>query len=122
MSGSMTMSKEIPPQYVSALKDMLEEAGISAPIPENCNTKGFYSDLIRGHLKPQTVLRGRVTCLLSVTPAINVTISTLFFSSLILNLKTVWMLTLLVSRPLPIKDKREEMFLSFTLLACFVYC
>ncbi len=72
-------------------------------------------------LKPQTVQRGRLTCLLSVTPVINVTISTLCFSSLILNLRTVWMLTLLVSRSLPIKDKREEMFLSFTLLAWFVW-
>ena len=78
MSGSITVSntKEKHPQYVSAVKLMFEDEEISGSVPEICNTKDFYSDLIRAHLKPQTILRGRVSCLLSITPAINVTIST----------------------------------------------
>ncbi|KAM4094587.1 hypothetical protein ACB094_06G206600 [Castanea mollissima] len=73
MSGSITVSntKEKHPQYVSAVKLMFEDEEISGSVPEICNTKDFYSDLIRAHLKPQTILRGRVTCLLSITPAIN---------------------------------------------------
>ena len=78
MSGSITVSntKEKHPQYVSAVKLMFEDEEISGSVPEICNTKDFYSDLIRAHLKPQTIIRGRVSCLLSITPAINVTIST----------------------------------------------
>ncbi|XP_059457909.1 uncharacterized protein LOC132187577 [Corylus avellana] len=68
--GSVKISKDVPSQSVTAIKDLFEDVEISGPIPENCNTKDFYSDLIRGHLKPQRVVRGRVTCLLSVTPAI----------------------------------------------------
>ncbi|KAL0002539.1 hypothetical protein SO802_016320 [Lithocarpus litseifolius] len=73
MSGSITVSntKEKHPQYVSAVKLMFEDEEISGSVPEFCNTKDFYSDLIRAHLKPQTILRGRVSCLLSITPAIN---------------------------------------------------
>ncbi|XP_062155684.1 uncharacterized protein LOC133863662 [Alnus glutinosa] len=68
--GSMKISKDVPSQSVIAIKDMFGDVEISGPVPENCNTKEFYSDLIRGHLKPQRVVRGRVTCLLTVTPAI----------------------------------------------------
>lgn len=58
---------------------MLEAKDIetSDNLPEDCNTKDLYSDLIRGHLKPERVARGRVTCLLSVAPPIIVTISSL---------------------------------------------
>jgi hypothetical protein len=69
----MKISKDVPSQSVIAIKDLFGDL----EIPENCNTKEFYSDLIRGHLKPQRVVRGRVTCLLTVTPAITVTISNL---------------------------------------------
>jgi hypothetical protein len=75
--GSMKISKDVPSQSVIAIKDMFGDVEISGPVLENCNTKEFYSDLIRGHLKPQRVVRGRVTCLLTVTPAITVTISNL---------------------------------------------
>ena len=80
--GSVKISKDVPSQSVTAIKHMFEDVEISGPVPENCNIKDFYSDLIRGHLKPQRVVRGRVTCLLSVTPDITVTISNLTSFSL----------------------------------------
>jgi hypothetical protein len=66
--GSVKISKDVPSQSMTAIKHMFEDVEISGTVPENCNIKDFYSDLIRGHLKPQRVVRGRVTCLLSVTP------------------------------------------------------
>lgn len=78
----MKISKDVPSQSVTAIKDMFEDVEISGSVPDNCNTKDFYSDLIRGHLKAQRVVRGRVTCLLSVTPAITVAISNLTSFSL----------------------------------------
>jgi hypothetical protein len=65
---SVKISKDVPSQSVTAIKHMFEDVEISGPVPENCNIKDFYSDLIRGHLKPQRVVRGRVTCLLSSHP------------------------------------------------------
>ncbi|KAF3967607.1 hypothetical protein CMV_008403 [Castanea mollissima] len=42
----------------------------SNSIPDFCNNKYFYSHLIRDAIKPDQVLRGRITCLLTVTPVL----------------------------------------------------
>ncbi|XP_041000171.1 uncharacterized protein LOC121246186 [Juglans microcarpa x Juglans regia] len=72
-SSTMIISKEVSPQSVSRIKGMLEGPEISDLLREVCNTnsKDLYFDLVRGNLKPQRVVRGRVTCLLSVTLAIS---------------------------------------------------
>lgn len=74
-SGTMIISKDVTPQSVSRIKGMLESPDIADLLPEVCNTnsKDLYFDLVRANLKPQRVVRGRVTCLLSVTLAISVT-------------------------------------------------
>ncbi|KAE7999811.1 hypothetical protein FH972_004206 [Carpinus fangiana] len=70
VSSSTTIAKEIPSQRVSAVTNFLRNMGVSDPVPDNCNTKDFYSDLVRGFLKPDRVLRGRVTCILTIKPPV----------------------------------------------------
>ncbi|XP_062001330.1 uncharacterized protein LOC133718498 [Rosa rugosa] len=65
-----TISKGIPEEHLNQLLRFLERVGISGNVPDYCNTEDFYSDLIGGILKPLTVLRGRITCLVSVKPAV----------------------------------------------------
>lgn len=50
----------------------LHRVGISHPIPDRCNTKDFHSALIHGILKPLHIRKSRVTCLVSITPAVAV--------------------------------------------------
>ncbi|XP_075668161.1 uncharacterized protein LOC142638056 isoform X1 [Castanea sativa] len=40
-------------------------------VPDICKTKDFYSHLIHHIIKPDQVLRGRITCLLTVNPALS---------------------------------------------------
>ncbi|XP_040370423.1 uncharacterized protein LOC112182352 isoform X1 [Rosa chinensis] len=65
-----TISKDIPEEHLNQLLRFLERVGVSGHVPDYCNTEDFYSDLIGGILKPLTVLRGRITCLVSVKPAV----------------------------------------------------
>ncbi|KAG2720241.1 hypothetical protein I3843_02G020900 [Carya illinoinensis] len=71
-SGTMIISKEVSPQDVTRIKQTLQVPDISDLLREVCNTnsKDLYFDLVRGNLKPQRVVRGRVTCLLSISLAI----------------------------------------------------
>ncbi|KAM3698649.1 hypothetical protein ACJW31_06G203600 [Castanea mollissima] len=43
----------------------------SDSVPDICKTKDFYSHLIHHIIKPDQVLRGRITCLLTVNPALS---------------------------------------------------
>ncbi|XP_062155685.1 uncharacterized protein LOC133863663 [Alnus glutinosa] len=70
LSSSATIAKEFPSELLSAVTIFLRSMGVSESIPDNCNTKDFYSDLVRAFLKPDRVLRGRVTCLLTISPAV----------------------------------------------------
>lgn len=81
LSSSATIAKEFPSEHLSAVTIFLRSMGVSEFIPDNCNTKDFYSDLVRAFLKPDRVLRGRVTCLLTISPAVTVTLVTLLFAS-----------------------------------------
>ncbi|XP_050386535.1 uncharacterized protein LOC126802871 [Argentina anserina] len=65
-----TISKDIPEEHLNRLVRFLERVGICGDVPDYCSTEGFYSNLIGGILKPLIVLRGRVTCLVSVKPAV----------------------------------------------------
>ncbi|KAM7476385.1 hypothetical protein LguiB_023628 [Lonicera macranthoides] len=65
------ISEKIPSQSVSYMNDFFQGVGVSATIPPNCDSKDFYSDLIRGHfLEVNRVERGKVSCLLSVKAGI----------------------------------------------------
>jgi hypothetical protein len=97
VSLSATIAKEIPSEYVSRLSSSLRGMGVIDSIPDNCNTKDFYSDLVRGFLKPDRVLRGRVTCFLTIKPPIVVPLVTLLFASfsmVLLYLLCFWLLRL----------------------------
>uniref|UniRef100_A0A5B7AD14 Thioesterase domain-containing protein n=1 Tax=Davidia involucrata TaxID=16924 RepID=A0A5B7AD14_DAVIN len=67
---SATITRDVTSQTVSIVTGFLDRMGMSQHIPQNCDTKDFYSDLIRGSIKVNTVQRGRISCLLSVKPAL----------------------------------------------------
>ncbi|PRQ57850.1 putative HotDog domain-containing protein [Rosa chinensis] len=64
-----SISDDVPEQRVKDTLHFLKGVGISDPVPDHCETKDFYSYLVRGILKPLNIQRGRVTCLVSVKPA-----------------------------------------------------
>ena len=75
-SSSVIETKGLSAKHVSMVTNFLRSvgAGVSDSIPDNCNTKEFYSDIIRDTIKPDLLLRGRVTCLLTVKPTVAVTL------------------------------------------------
>lgn len=71
-ASKATISEDIPKEYLNRLLKFLERVGISGDVPDHCNTEDFYSNIIGGFVKPLAILRGRVTCLVSVKPAVTV--------------------------------------------------
>ncbi|XP_004306827.1 PREDICTED: uncharacterized protein LOC101315085 [Fragaria vesca subsp. vesca] len=69
-ASKATISEDIPEEYLNRLLKFLERVGISGDVPDHCNTEDFYSNIIGGFLKHLAILRGRVTCLVSVKPAV----------------------------------------------------
>ncbi|KAI9110074.1 hypothetical protein K1719_019115 [Acacia pycnantha] len=50
------------PQHISSTLSFLKTMGITKPVPENCRTYDFYSDILRSCLKIDRIERGRITC------------------------------------------------------------
>ncbi|KAM3016582.1 hypothetical protein FF2_000584 [Malus domestica] len=69
-SSTAIISEDLPPQHLNQVVCFLHRVGISDPIPDRCNTKDYRSALIHGILKPLHIRKGRVTCLVSVKPAV----------------------------------------------------
>ncbi|XP_022924378.1 acyl-coenzyme A thioesterase 13-like [Cucurbita moschata] len=63
--------KDVSEEDLRGTIELLNGLGGSGQIPDDCNTKGFYSDIIRGHLRQRRLERGRLTYLLSVKPAVS---------------------------------------------------
>ena len=76
-ASTASISEDVPEKHVNDVLRFLKGVGISDPVPDHCDTKDFYSYLIRGILKPLNIQRGRVTCLVSVKPAFTVKFSIL---------------------------------------------
>ncbi|XP_048334055.1 uncharacterized protein LOC107423523 [Ziziphus jujuba] len=70
LSPTATISDDIPLQYASQALGFLKDISFSAVVPDHCKSNDFYSNLIGGVLKPLTISRGRVSCLLTVKPAV----------------------------------------------------
>ncbi|XP_028946780.1 uncharacterized protein [Malus domestica] len=77
-SSTAIISEDFPPQHLNQVVCFLHRVGISDPIPDRCNTKDYHSALIHGILKPLHIRKGRVTCLVSVKPAVAVIFRCLF--------------------------------------------
>lgn len=80
-ASTASISEDVPESHVNDVQHFLKGVGISDPVPDHCDTKDFYSYLIRGILKPLNIQRGRVTCLVSVKPAFTVKFSILLLSA-----------------------------------------
>ncbi|KAA8516008.1 hypothetical protein F0562_019187 [Nyssa sinensis] len=63
-----TICRDVSSQNVFLVNDFFDKMGTSQHIPQNCDTKDFYTDLIRGALEVNAVQRGRISCLVSVKP------------------------------------------------------
>ena len=82
-NSSKTVANNVSAKRASTITGFFQNVGVSHTnsLPDYCNNKNFYSNIIRHALKPDQVLRGRLTCILTVTPALGVTNSPLFFSN-----------------------------------------
>ncbi|GLT79580.1 hypothetical protein SLA2020_510630 [Shorea laevis] len=69
-SSSETIVKDLPPEMAAAVAGFFESVGVSDPDIDNYNSIDLYSNLLCGHLKAQKIERGRLTCLVSVKPAL----------------------------------------------------
>ena len=82
-NSSKTVANNVSAKRASTITGFFQNVGVSHTnsLPDYCNNKNFYSNIIRHALKPDQVLRGRLTCILTVTPALGVTNFPLFFSN-----------------------------------------
>ncbi|GFZ21062.1 hypothetical protein Acr_29g0002240 [Actinidia rufa] len=74
------VSKDRSSQILSIIDRFFSGVGVSGDVQETFNAEDFHSDLISGLLvKVDLNPRGRISCLLSVKPAVTVTYSFPFF-------------------------------------------
>ncbi|XP_028769121.1 uncharacterized protein LOC114726635 [Neltuma alba] len=59
------------PQHVSSTRSFLEAIGITKPVPANCDSYDFYSDILRSCLKVDSIQRGRISCTFIVKPPLS---------------------------------------------------
>ncbi|KDP28673.1 hypothetical protein JCGZ_14444 [Jatropha curcas] len=69
-SYPISVSKSSSPEVVEGVHRFFNNVGISAFIPENNQSKDFYSDILRYLLKAASVQRGRISCVFSVQPVV----------------------------------------------------
>ncbi|KAM1252526.1 hypothetical protein ACFX13_041353 [Malus domestica] len=70
-ASAAKIADDIPREDVIRVLNFLQGVGISDPVPDEFDArKDTYSDIIRDLLKPLHISRGRVTCLVSVKPAV----------------------------------------------------
>ncbi|XP_054784754.1 uncharacterized protein LOC129291435 [Prosopis cineraria] len=100
------------PQYVSSTLSFLKAMGITKPVPQNCNTYDFYSDILRNCLKVDHIQRGQITCTFTVKPPLE------FFKSLHGGAlaAVVELVSVDCARTVVVEDK--EIFLGEISLAC----
>lgn len=92
-TSSVKISPEVDPKHVSETQLFVKLMGIGAPVPENCNTDGFFDSFLRNFIKVDQIQRGRITCTVVAKPPICVTSFSLFFHFL-LNVINVMLLLL----------------------------
>ncbi|KAB2595604.1 acyl-coenzyme A thioesterase 13-like [Pyrus ussuriensis x Pyrus communis] len=70
-ASAAKIADDIPREDVIRVLNFLQGVSISDPVPDEFDArKDTYSDIIRDLLKPLHISRGRVTCLVSVKPAV----------------------------------------------------
>ncbi|XP_061340186.1 uncharacterized protein LOC133286750 [Gastrolobium bilobum] len=69
-SPSLKVSKEVDPQHASETLHFVNTMGAGIPVPENCNTHGFYSLFLRSFIKVDHIQRGRISCTIVAKPPI----------------------------------------------------
>ncbi|KAL5565559.1 hypothetical protein UlMin_028723 [Ulmus minor] len=70
ISPTTKISDDISPELAYQVLQFHDTLGFTSIIPPTCDTKDFFSKVICGVLKPLSIVRGRVTCLLAVKPVI----------------------------------------------------
>ena len=82
-TSSVKISPEIDPKHVSETLLFVKLMGIGAPVPDNCNSDGFFDSFLRNFIKVDQIQRGRITCTVVAKPPICVTSFSLFFHFLL---------------------------------------
>ncbi|XP_061359307.1 uncharacterized protein LOC133303408 [Gastrolobium bilobum] len=68
---TLSICSEMEPQHVSATLNFINKMGVAKPIPESCNTTGFYSHFIGSFINVDQIQRGRISCTVAVKPPIS---------------------------------------------------
>ncbi|XP_020219283.1 uncharacterized protein LOC109802357 [Cajanus cajan] len=59
------------PQNVSRTHTFLKSLGMYKPIPQSCETSGFYSHFFGSFIRVNDIKRGRISCTIAVKPSIS---------------------------------------------------
>jgi hypothetical protein len=70
---SPEISKAMDPKHVAETQLFVKLMSIGAPVPENCNTNGYFDSFIRNFIKVDQIQRGRISCTIVAKPPICVT-------------------------------------------------
>ncbi|TKY65560.1 putative esterase F42H10.6 [Spatholobus suberectus] len=62
---------QMDPQHVSLTLIFLKKMGIDKPIPQSCDTSGFYSHFFGSFIKVNHIKKGRISCIIAVKPPIS---------------------------------------------------
>ncbi|NP_001238241.1 uncharacterized protein LOC100500191 [Glycine max] len=103
--SSISDQKEFP-QHVSMTRTWLNKLGIDKPIPQSCETRGFYSHFFGSFIKLNDIKRGRISCTIAVKPQIINAFGTLHGGSLLFLIE---LLSIACARTVIAEDK--ELFL-----------
>ncbi|KAK2353824.1 hypothetical protein P8452_74342 [Trifolium repens] len=67
---SPEISKAMDPKHVAETQLFVKLMSIGAPVPENCNTNGYFDSFIRNFIKVDQIQRGRISCTIVAKPPI----------------------------------------------------
>ena len=78
-SPSLKVSKEMDPRHTSQTLYFVSVMGADTPVPDECNTRGFYSTFLRSFITVDHIQRGRISCTIVAKPPLCVTTQRPFF-------------------------------------------
>ncbi|PNX97466.1 esterase F42H10.6 [Trifolium pratense] len=64
------ISKDMDPKHVAETQLFVKLMSIGVPVPENCNTNGYFDSFLRNFIKVDQIQRGRISCTIVAKPPI----------------------------------------------------
>ena len=72
VSPTANISKDVSPEFVDRLLLFLAGVGVTTQIPDHFDTNGVFSEFVSSIINPLSISPGRLTCLITVKPAVTV--------------------------------------------------